>query len=350
MSGLADGPVVEYYSADKLAGAGGQDVQPPQLNEDDVPAQTVGAWPFTNTGATAWGVTGTEWSSSTSAPSGMSTAASPPYGIVPETPIGPYDLTPYEHLTNPFETQYQVESSQHSTLTAPQWPAGYQGTASVGTWPPEMVADPQFRPAMGFNSSFDGSEGATQQEQEREPPKRKRGRPRLALNLTRATTPRTCGGLGSPVSRRVERRKSSSTLSDDPEREVVRSRNRAAATRYRNKIQAITDQLEAEEREASLQRQSLIACATQLREEVYHLKTAILQHSDCRDPLIQGYLSNATQQAYAVLATPEITWTAGSNGYTDVDHGNTVHEVQTPGAATSGASSIVGGLGIDWQF
>jgi hypothetical protein len=78
---------------------------------------------------------------------------------------------------------------------------------------------------------------------------------------------------------------------------TIQARNRAAASRYRAKTQAAFAQLEAEEREASVRNQSLLACAGQLRDEVFQLKNELLRHADCECPLIRGYLERAAERA-----------------------------------------------------
>lgn len=83
---------------------------------------------------------------------------------------------------------------------------------------------------------------------------------------------------------------------------IVRTRNKAAATRYRLKIQNTVDRMEAEEREASLRRQALLACADRLRGEVNSLKTEVMQHANCGCPPISGYISAATQHTLAAMA------------------------------------------------
>lgn len=82
---------------------------------------------------------------------------------------------------------------------------------------------------------------------------------------------------------------------------IIRTRNKAAATRYRLKIQNTVDRMEAEEREASLRRQALLACADRLRGEVNSLKTEVMQHANCGCPHISGYISAATQHTLAAM-------------------------------------------------
>lgn len=88
---------------------------------------------------------------------------------------------------------------------------------------------------------------------------------------------------------------------------IVRTRNKAAATRYRLKIQNTVDRMEAEEREASLHRQALLAYADRLRGEVNSLKTEVMQHAKCGCPHISGYISAVTQHTLAAMtASPSL--------------------------------------------
>lgn len=87
------------------------------------------------------------------------------------------------------------------------------------------------------------------------------------------------------------------------DRSLNRNRNRAAASRYRAKTQAAFSRLEAAARDVSDHRQSLLARAGRLRDEVFQLKNELLRHADCDCPLIRGYLSHAAVQACAGLRT-----------------------------------------------
>jgi len=96
------------------------------------------------------------------------------------------------------------------------------------------------------------------------------------------------------------------TTEQDPDeaaaQAVIRTRNKAAATRYHLKTQQAVDRMETAEREASLRRQALLACADQLRQEVNSLKTEVMQHANCGCPHISGYISAATQHALTAMA------------------------------------------------
>ena len=79
----------------------------------------------------------------------------------------------------------------------------------------------------------------------------------------------------------------------------IRARNKAAAVRYRAKMQAGIEKAELEEHEAEFRHSGLVARASQLREEVLQLKNELLAQASCGCPLIQGYLSNAACNLYA---------------------------------------------------
>ncbi|KAK4231140.1 hypothetical protein QBC38DRAFT_466942 [Podospora fimiseda] len=78
----------------------------------------------------------------------------------------------------------------------------------------------------------------------------------------------------------------------------LQARNRAAANRYRAKTQAAVAQLEAQEREVSSKRQSLLIRASELRDEVFQLKNEVFRHANCGCPRIEGYLEMAAQQGF----------------------------------------------------
>ncbi|KAK1758459.1 hypothetical protein QBC47DRAFT_399363 [Echria macrotheca] len=77
----------------------------------------------------------------------------------------------------------------------------------------------------------------------------------------------------------------------------IRDRNKMAASRYRQKTQESIARAEEEERIVAGKRQTLLAQASQLREEVFHLKNELLHQASCGCPLIQDYLSRAAAAA-----------------------------------------------------
>ena len=91
---------------------------------------------------------------------------------------------------------------------------------------------------------------------------------------------------------------------DGARRAIIRARNKSAATRYRAKTQAALAQMQEHERAVNTQCRALLACVTQLRDEVVELKNEVLLHANCDCPLIQGYLAEVAQRAYTNLTEP----------------------------------------------
>jgi hypothetical protein len=194
---------------------------------------------------------------------------------------------------------------------------GWSSTAGEGA-SPEKVRRRRGRPRLYED---DGTEV----------PKRKPGRPltyapvtdsfgsRSSMTSSMSTTsPSSADGLTAPFWEgpspgRSARPAKRNQPADEPTEQdpgeaaaalaVIRTRNKAAATRYRLKNQQTVDRMEAEEREASLRRLALLACADRLRGEVNSLKTEVMQHANCGCPHISGYIAAATQHTLAAMAT-----------------------------------------------
>lgn len=76
-----------------------------------------------------------------------------------------------------------------------------------------------------------------------------------------------------------------------PPLKPLRSRNRAAATKCREKSKLAEEELESSERAMSSEHQRLSVMARGLRDEVLLLKHELLAHGNCDDASIQQYLS-----------------------------------------------------------
>ncbi|KAK1833872.1 hypothetical protein QBC39DRAFT_369796 [Podospora conica] len=158
-------------------------------------------------------------------------------------------------------------------------------------------------------------------------PKRKPGRP-----LTYAPVPESFGSRssmtsstpmssdsstmplweGSSPARSARRSQpTDESVEQDPDKvaaqAATRRRNKAAATRYRLKTRMAADSVEVEEREASLRRQALLACADRLRGEVNSLKAEVMQHASCDCPHISGYISTGMQNMVSTIAAPPMS-------------------------------------------
>lgn len=144
------------------------------------------------------------------------------------------------------------------------------------------------------------------------PPKRKRGRPRTYpdvdpnepfTTLTRLprssyASPNHRAGTGAGTSSNIfvlprhhPHSSGGSTLTGEGDKSPKRQRNRAAATRYRHRVQSQIKTLEEEVEAVANERQSLVVCLEKLREEAYILKLELMRHANCDCPLIQDRLS-----------------------------------------------------------
>jgi hypothetical protein len=75
-----------------------------------------------------------------------------------------------------------------------------------------------------------------------------------------------------------------------------RTKNRMAAAKSRKKSKRQAGDLEQREKDLSAENKLLRSQADDLRNEVYTLKTEILQHSRCESQAIQGYIHYLAEQ------------------------------------------------------
>lgn len=86
----------------------------------------------------------------------------------------------------------------------------------------------------------------------------------------------------------------------------LRTRNRAAATKCREKSKLAEEELESSERAMSSEHQRLSVMARGLRDEVLLLKHELLAHGNCDDPSIQQYLSRQARMFGNGLAQQQL--------------------------------------------
>ncbi|KAK9421666.1 hypothetical protein SUNI508_05596 [Seiridium unicorne] len=78
--------------------------------------------------------------------------------------------------------------------------------------------------------------------------------------------------------------------------ERTRQKNRLAASKCREKTKKNADDLRDRELELSIEKQTLTACAAELKDEVLALKHEIFRHANCDCHYIQKYLITAASQ------------------------------------------------------
>ncbi|EXA30853.1 hypothetical protein FOVG_17821 [Fusarium oxysporum f. sp. pisi HDV247] len=92
-------------------------------------------------------------------------------------------------------------------------------------------------------------------------------------------------------------------LPKGPRRRRILEHNRNAATKYRLRKTDEASALASREQALEDQNRSLSTCFDALTTEIYHLKTQLLQHTDCNCVLIQKYIANeARKSAEGLLA------------------------------------------------
>ncbi|KAH7132952.1 hypothetical protein EDB81DRAFT_659760 [Dactylonectria macrodidyma] len=121
-------------------------------------------------------------------------------------------------------------------------------------------------------------------------------------------------------------------LPRDPRRRRKLERNRIAATKCRLRKRDEASALASRERAMEDQNQYLSTCFDQLTAEIYHLKTQLLQHTDCNCVLIQKYIANeARKSANSLLFL--------SSAF-QLPNGLTPHHRCSSGRRTSGTDSL----------
>ncbi|KAH7127652.1 hypothetical protein EDB81DRAFT_146215 [Dactylonectria macrodidyma] len=83
----------------------------------------------------------------------------------------------------------------------------------------------------------------------------------------------------------------------DPRRKRILERNRVAATKCRLRKRDEASALASQEQAMEDQNRYLSTCFDQLTAEIYHLKTQLLQHTDCNCVLIQKYIANEARKS-----------------------------------------------------
>ncbi|RGP73347.1 transcription factor atf21 [Fusarium longipes] len=92
-------------------------------------------------------------------------------------------------------------------------------------------------------------------------------------------------------------------LPKDPRRRRILERNRIAATKCRLRKRDEASALASQEQAMEDQNRYLSSCFDSLTAEIYHLKTQLLQHTDCNCVLIQKYISNEAKKTVDGLLT-----------------------------------------------
>ncbi|KAH7190250.1 hypothetical protein BKA60DRAFT_664425 [Fusarium oxysporum] len=134
-------------------------------------------------------------------------------------------------------------------------------------------------------------------------------------------------------------------LPKDPRRRRVLERNRMAANKCRLRKRDEALALASREEAMEDQNRCLMICFDSLTVEIYHLKTQLLQHTDCNCVLIQKYIANEAKKTVdGMLACSSAFDTHGSSWRPD--HGspinaNTAGELNMPGLEAGSSPPIL---------
>ncbi|KAH8653917.1 hypothetical protein BGZ61DRAFT_487247 [Ilyonectria robusta] len=132
------------------------------------------------------------------------------------------------------------------------------------------------------------------------------------------------------------RQKGKSNDDEDLPRDLRRRRNlecnRIAATKCRLRKRDEASALASREQTMEDQNQYLSTCFDQLTAEIYHLKTQLLQHTDCNCVLIQKYIANEARKSVNSLLSLSSAF--------QLPNGLTPHHGCSSGRRTSGTDSL----------
>ncbi|TDZ24648.1 Basic leucine zipper (bZIP) transcription factor atfB [Colletotrichum orbiculare MAFF 240422] len=223
--------------------------------------------------------------------------------------VAPSALTSAPELAQPLTI-----SERHSSTSSSQSSRGWQdsSTSNVQSSPASSVAatpipgsvSPPVDPLL-LSTAKDAKPQPTDAN---EPPKRRRGRPRLSESNNRpargttATTAAKTQQKKSAAARRASTASASGADdagtgygSTEEKKNRVRARNREAAYKCRQKKQKGIEVLQSQEAVAENINRNLTAEAAMLRGEILMLKNMVLQHGGCGCSYIEEYISGAAQ-------------------------------------------------------
>ncbi|KAM0200403.1 hypothetical protein ACHAPA_004869 [Fusarium lateritium] len=138
--------------------------------------------------------------------------------------------------------------------------------------------------------SINGSEEASDQVAAPNPQQKKRGR-------------KPKGGPKDPQKVHHDIGLDEDDLPKDPRRRRILERNRIAATKCRLRKRDEASALASQEQAMEDQNRYLSSCFDSLTTEIYHLKTQLLQHTDCNCVLIQKYIANEAKRTVDGLSS-----------------------------------------------
>ncbi|KAK7414804.1 hypothetical protein QQX98_006406 [Neonectria punicea] len=119
----------------------------------------------------------------------------------------------------------------------------------------------------------------------------------------------------------------------DPRRRRILERNRIAATKCRLRKRDEASALASREQAMEDHNRYLSTCFDSLTAEIYHLKTQLLQHTDCGCVLIQKYIANEARKSVDGLLSC-------SSAFQHHDGPTSPYQRDSSGSGTSGSGSL----------
>ncbi|KAH7244051.1 uncharacterized protein BKA55DRAFT_540966 [Fusarium redolens] len=242
-----------------------------------------------------------------------------PMNIMTATPSPGYIMTPSPYYTRTPSPTSRGNMEYQPVLGQVQDPSFFEEAIGGSPHPQEMAlgimqAPFQYNPVSNApNGPFPSLATLPSSEAEQKPTRRARNRKPSQLSII---TPKEESGLGavpsSPKQKKRGRKPKGGAnesgkfrqeieldeddLPKDPRRRRILERNRIAATKCRLRKRDEASALASQEQAMEDQNRYLSSCFDSLTAEIYHLKTQLLQHTDCNCVLIQKYIANEAKK------------------------------------------------------
>ncbi|KAF4453962.1 Transcription factor atf21 [Fusarium austroafricanum] len=242
-----------------------------------------------------------------------------PMNVMTATPSPGYIMTPSPYYTRTPSPTNRGNIGYQPALNQIQDPSFFEEAMGGSPLPQEMalgIMQPPFQYSSAPNAPNDYLPSRVilpSTETEQKPVSRARNRKPSQLSIStskevsapvpapsspkqkkRGRKPK--GGAKDSGKAREEIELDEDDLPKDPRRRRILERNRIAATKCRLRKRDEASALASQEQAMEDQNRYLSSCFDSLTAEIYHLKTQLLQHTDCNCVLIQKYIANEAKK------------------------------------------------------
>ncbi|KAM0393245.1 hypothetical protein HYE67_010592 [Fusarium culmorum] len=241
-----------------------------------------------------------------------------PMNIMPTTPSPGYTMTSSSYMTRTPSPASRGNIGYQPYPGQAQGPSFFEEAIGGSPFPQEipfsLIQPPHYNSTSGIPNSFPPSSAtmpSSEAEQKSTCRPQSRNPHQLSVNTSgqvngpdvtaRSPKPKRRGRKpkGPPkdaVKCREDIELDEDDLPKDPRRRRILERNRIAATKCRLRKRDEASALASQEQAMEDQNRYLSSCFDSLTAEIYHLKTQLLQHTDCNCVLIQKYISNEAKK------------------------------------------------------